>query len=242
MSVETEVCAEGGRLVVVFSGHLELLNVSEVRTQLLKCLAEQPDALLLDISALDVREPLALAVFAAVARQAERWPGIPVLLCGPRSGTRQSLHLAAYKQLLVFASLDAARAVLDDDRRVRPSLSDELLPVRGAARQARNIATEACLRWDLPHLVAPASLIASELVSNVVDHAHTMMTLRVTLRRRYLQIAVRDGSSEPPMLPTRPSPTAPGGRGLILVNASAHAWDWLPCAGGKVVWASLATS
>ncbi|GGQ63692.1 ATP-binding protein [Couchioplanes azureus] len=241
MSIETVVRPEEGRLVVVFSGHLELLDVARVRTQLMKCLAEQPDALLLDLCALDVPEPLALAVFATVARQAERWPGIPVLLCGPRPGARRALRLAAYRGLLVFPSLGAARAALDDDRRVQPRLSDELLPVPGAARQARNVATDACLRWDLPHLVAPASLIASELVSNVVDHAHTMMTLRLTLRERYLHIAVRDGSAEPPRATMELSPERPGGRGLMLVNATAHAWDWLPCSGGKVVWASLST-
>ena len=57
------------------------------------------------------------------------------------------------------------------------------------------MATEACLRWDLPHLIAPASLIASELVSNVVDHAHTMMTLRLSLRQRFLTSPSADGSA-----------------------------------------------
>ncbi|MEV6597470.1 STAS domain-containing protein [Actinoplanes sp. NPDC051346] len=241
MSIETLVRAEVGRLLVTIVGHLELADAAKVRNRLMKCLAEQPEALLLDVSALDVREPLALAVFSTIARQAERWPGIPVLLCAPRPSARQALRLAAFRRLLVFASLEAARAKLDDDRRVRPSLSDELLPVCGAARQARDLATDACLRWNLPHLIAPASLIASELVSNVVDHAHTMMTLRLTLRHRYLYLSLRDGSPEPP----RPAPTNPasaGGRGLMLVKACAASWDWLPCEGGKIVWAALRTA
>ena len=37
------------------------------------------------------------------------------------------------------------------------------------------------------------------LVANAIDHAHTMMTLRLSLQRRYLNIAVRDGSPRPPV-------------------------------------------
>jgi hypothetical protein len=32
------------------------------------------------------------------------------------------------------------------------------------------------------------------------------------------------------------------GRGLLLVEATAHSWGWLPTDNGKVVWASLQVS
>lgn len=241
VSVETRVTADDGRLLVGLSGRLDLLDVAPLRNRLLKCLAEHPEALLLDLSELSVGEPLALAVLPAVARQAARWPAIPVLLCAARPETRRALGLAAYRRMALVDSVETARSVLADDRRVLPTITDELLPMKGAARQARNVATDACLRWDLPHLVAPASLIASELVSNVVDHAHTMMTLRMTVRHRHLHIAVRDGALEPPRLRPTASPDAANGRGLLLVEASADSWGWLPSDGGKVVWASLST-
>ena len=47
----------------------------------------------------------------------------------------------------------------------------------------------------------------------------------------------------PPVEPVAPAQTPPsvdGGRGMFLVNATAHRWGCLPCEGGKVVWASLA--
>jgi anti-sigma regulatory factor (Ser/Thr protein kinase) len=120
-----------------------------------------------------------------------------------------------------------------------PTVRDDLLPVSWAARHARNLATEACLRWELPQLTGPASLVVSELVSNVVEHAHTMMSLRLSLWDRYLHIAVRDGSAIQPALPQRPAAEQLRGRGLHLVNATAHNWGCLPTDGGKVVWASL---
>jgi anti-sigma regulatory factor (Ser/Thr protein kinase) len=82
--------------------------------------------------------------------------------------------------------------------------------------------------------------VVSELIGNVVDHAHTTMMLRLTRWRRYLLIAVRDGSAvEPPASVSLPDPRTAGGPGLYLVDATAHSWGWLPARDGKVVWASL---
>jgi hypothetical protein len=240
VAIECHVETEGDSLVVALNGRLGLREVAPLRNRLLKCLAEQPEAMLIDLAGFSVGEPLALAVFTAVVRQAAQWPGVPVLFCAPTPATLLLMNRGAFHRLPIFHSVLAARADLGTDRRTLPSLSDELLPVAGAARQARNVATEACLRWDLPHLVAPASLIVSELVSNIVDHAHTMATLRLSLHRRYLTIAVRDGSMAEPVKAAGTSPGARTGRGLILVDASASSWGWLPTDGGKVIWASLA--
>ena len=239
MAVTCAVGDDGRNLLVAMTGELGLADVAELRIRLLKCLAEQPGALLLDLSALTVAEPTALSVFSAVSRQAARWPGSPVLLCAPRPQTR-ALLIGDYHRLPLFVSTHEARRHLDGDGGAMPIISDELLPISGAARQGRNVATEACLRWDLPHLTAPACLITSELVSNVVDHAYTMMTLQFSLRPRFLHIAVRDGSPVEPVSPEQTPPSVDGGRGMFLVNATSHSWGCLPCEGGKVVWASLA--
>lgn len=242
MTVGCTVSDQGDNLLVAsLTGDLGLTDIGPLRSRLLKCLAEQPDALLIDLARLTVAQPLALSVLKTVQRQAIRWPGTPVLLCGAQPRTRALLTRGAhaFHELPLFSSLAAGRAHAGTARLALPALSDELLPLSGAARQARNVTTDACLRWDLPDLVAPASLIASELVSNVVDHAHTMMTLRLSLRPRYLNIAVRDGSPAEPHRPGQSSPDGPGGLGLMLVEASANSWGWLPTDGGKVVWAAL---
>lgn len=239
MSVDYAVSDDGGRLIVALSGDLGLSDVAELRLRLLKCLAEQPDVLLIDLSRMTLSDPLALAVFVAVRRQAARWPGIPMLLCAPEPFTGSHLRGAAYQSLPVFTTFEAARAHAWLERHTLPTLSDDLLPIAGAARQARDLATDACVRWGLPELLAPTTLIASELVSNVVDHAHTMMSLRLALRPRYLHLAVRDGDAGEPVLHPRADAAAARGRGLLLVESTAHCWGWLPTNDGKVVWASL---
>ena len=239
MTVDCTVDRDGHRLIAALAGDLRLADVAGVRVRLLKCLAEQPEALLLDLSGMTLSEPLALTVLGAVRRQAARWPGTPMLLCAPSPLVGRHLR-ASYRSLPVFPTVEAARRHAGRDRQTMLVVSDDLLPLSGAARQARNVATDACSRWDLPGLVAPASLIAGELAGNVVDHAHTMMTLSLTLRPRYLQIAVRDGVTAEPV-PRTPQPDLVSlrGRGLLLVAATAAAWGWLPTDNGKVVWASL---
>lgn len=240
MTVRWEVCGDQKTLIVSLTGQLCLRDTTRVRDRLFKCLAEQPGALLVDLTGLRVAQPLSLAIFTVVLRQAARWPGTPVLLCGPSPETREHLLLGAYRRLPLFDSVPTALDRLRDERLTVPTLTEELLPVSGSARHARNVVTEACLRWDLPDLVAPASLVATELVANAVDHAHTMMKLRLSLRPRYLNIAVRDGCAEQPVLRAPPLPQSLSrGRGLLLVDATAYTWGCLPSEDGKVVWAAL---
>jgi len=231
-----------GYVVVSVGGVLGLNGCPALRTALLKCLAEQPDVLLVELSAMEMVEPTALSVFTSVIRQADRWPGTPVPLCAARPATRTLLDRGGFGPLTTHDSV--ADALLATERRgssVRSSISDQLPPIAGAVRQARNLATEACSTWDLPHLVGPASLVVSELVSNAIEHAGTMMTVRFARRHRYLHVTVRDGSGDEPRLAP---PTGPlrKGTGLVLVDNVATHWGWLPSRDGKVVWAVLATA
>jgi anti-anti-sigma regulatory factor len=240
MTVTCSVTQDGGLLRADLAGPLDGHGVAALRRSLLKCLAEQPDALIIDVSRLRVLDPVAMTVFVAVARQATSWPGTPVMLCAPTPHTRTLLGRAAFRQLPVFVDAAAARSDARHHRVTLPSLRDELLPVTGAARQARNMATDACLRWELPDLIGPASTVMGELVTNAVVHAATVLTARLSLTDRYLHIAVRDGSVAVPRLHVGSTAAPTTGRGLRLVEAVTTSWGSLPADGGKVVWASLA--
>jgi anti-anti-sigma regulatory factor len=240
MTVTCSLTQDDGLLRADLAGALDGNGVAALHQSLLKCLAEQPDALIIDVSRLQVLDPLAMTVFPAVARQAASWPGTPVLLCAPTPEVRTLLSRAAFRQLPVFVDVAAARCDARDHRITLPTLRDELLPVAGAARQARNMVTDACVRWDLPHLIGPASTVMGEFVTNAVVHAATVLTARLSLTDRYLHIAVRDGSVALPRLDHGATAAPATGRGLLLVEAVATSWGSLPADGGKVVWASLA--
>ena len=121
--------------------------------------------------------------------------------------------------------------------------SEVLLPVSGAARRARDLITEACLQWQVPQLLAPASLV----VTNAVQHAQTMIDLQARCDRRDVVIEVRDGSCAVPLMPAawvvsarRYDPDL--SRGLLLVDTTVDRWGHRCVPGGKVVWAALGHS
>ncbi|MEU4620036.1 STAS domain-containing protein [Actinoplanes sp. NPDC023801] len=235
-AVQCDVEPVGTRLLVHVRGQLSLASAPLVRTALFKCLVEQPDAVVVDLAATVVTEPAALAVFLAATRQASLWPGVPLLLAAPDPAMAE-MFTSGYGRLAVHASVPEA---LNAEIRQQTSvIRDTLLPASGAARRARELVTEGCLRWELPQLVGPASVVASELVTNAVVHARTLIDFQLTLGRRYLIVAVRDGSDAVPVQPPPASGDPDDLRGLLLVKTLACRWGTLPAYGGKIVWATM---
>jgi hypothetical protein len=79
--------------------------------------------------------------------------------------------------------------------------------------------------------------VVTELANNAVVHARTPMDIILGVRDQRLNVAVHDRSDAPPRLRGPITPSSPGGRGLVMVDALAERWGWTPVDGGKVVWA-----
>jgi anti-anti-sigma regulatory factor len=214
-------------------------SAPNAREGLAKCLAVQPTAIVVDITGLRIEEPAAVTVFGMAARDAAEWPGARLVLCSPDPRTNAIVrHTPALQHLTLFPTLEAAVAGIEEDA-TPTQLSTHLLPAAGAARQARELVTEACARWNVPAMIGPACTVVTELVNNVVAHVGTPMEVVIRLRDRHLNISVRDDSAEPPVARGPAAPTAPGGRGLMMVAAVAHRWGYTQVTGGKAVWAIL---
>jgi anti-anti-sigma factor len=222
-------------------GTLHADSVAAVRAAIEQCVTTRAHTVIVDLSGLRVDDAAALTVFADVARDTAQWPGAPLLLCSPNAEVAAALDRSRQCRFVpVFPTLEAAMAG-SENQMVPHQLSSRLLPAVGAARQARELVTEACARWDLPELVGPACTIVTELVNNVVVHARTPMEVVLRLHDSYLNISVRDESATSPEPRGPASPTAPGGRGLMMVEAVAQRWGHTAVPGGKVVWAVLST-
>jgi anti-anti-sigma regulatory factor/anti-sigma regulatory factor (Ser/Thr protein kinase) len=243
--------AAGGRLAVAvdrhadttvlrLSGPLTAHTARTVRAQMDRCLAEYPAGLIVDLAGVTVATALSFAVFLASRREAQRWPGIPLLLCRPSPAVVGAL---TGRQPLIYATLEQAVAALDAPARARPIVHADLLASAGACPQARDIVRQTCHDWDLAELGEIAELIVAELVANAVRHARPPLRLLVALLANHLHIAIRDGSVNPPRPTTggMPPDSVDGGRGLYLVTAFATRWGSSPAVGGKVVWAALHT-
>jgi hypothetical protein len=98
-----------------------------------------------------------------------------------------------------------------------------------SATLAREFTRETMTRWGR-HGWHDAAQVASELVSNVLLHAHGQPVLRLQDLGDDVLIEVCDDS---------PLPPTPGGLGLQLVDRMATRWGVSRQGRGKVVWCLL---
>jgi anti-anti-sigma regulatory factor/anti-sigma regulatory factor (Ser/Thr protein kinase) len=242
--MEIQRSTRDGCLVVTFTGNIDPFTVSEVQRTLLKGLSEQPDALICDLAGIEALDLVCARVFSTVANHpASRWPTTSLLLCGAQPQVAEVLNRLEVPHFLrLYVSVEEAMGAASTRP---PLLRDELLlaPIPTAAAAARAFVRRVCQTWELASpdatVVDRAVLVANELVTNAVIHAHTDVWLRLELRRDRLFVAVCDGS--PRLLrQVPPDPDAEGGRGLWLVEQLARAWGVRPHRdGGKVVWCAL---
>ena len=108
-----------------------------------------------------------------------------------------------------------------------------------SASEARHHAEQVLREWELDAVADAARLLISELVINAVLHAGTESELVLRSRPGQLRVEVSDGSSAMPV--RRPySPTAPSGRGLLILEDLADSWGIDVGDGSKTVWFELA--
>jgi hypothetical protein len=209
----------------------------------LKCFAECPSSVVVDLTELSLPMPSALAVFLAVQQRTAIWPAVPLRLVAGGQQTAATLASSVLR-----AEVEVCPSVADalaEDRPAQRGRTQLLLrPTIHASAQARALTTDACEAWSLQHLSAVAAVITTELVDNAATHARTDLVLTLAHRGEFLHISVADGTPTPARLHR----AAPGSdpvtepcRGLRLVDAFATGWGTLPTAEGKTTWAILRT-
>jgi anti-sigma regulatory factor (Ser/Thr protein kinase) len=231
-------------LHVALHGTLTLPTAPLAHMTVLKCLAEQPLAVVIDIGELCSRINIAVPMFLAMRRQARRQPAVPLFVMASRSSMGSALRSALTRYLPTCLTVDEAREMAARLPSAGFWRHTRLSPNPFAPHIARNLVAEACAEWRVSALMHPARTVVSELVSNAVEHARTDIDLTVTLRGRYLCAAVCDGSPVMPDLvePVPSDPRAPldlRGYGLRMVANLAHSWGAEATTNGKVVWATL---
>jgi hypothetical protein len=214
---------------------------SDVAGELVDVLVEEHDIVVCDLNGM-AAPTAASEVLAPSATYVQAWPGTVVVACVPDEPVeRQLLSVLGPDHLVV------SRTVEDGVQRARDRLpevrraGEQLAPRPTAARDARRLVARALLSWELPRAVAPATLVASELVTNSVVHAVTVVDLTMTLAGQYLLISVRDhGGGRPAARADDPLESGLSGRGLLIVHALTRSWGVFPSRlSGKTVWAVL---
>jgi anti-sigma regulatory factor (Ser/Thr protein kinase) len=103
-----------------------------------------------------------------------------------------------------------------------------------SAAMAREFTRETLTRWG-HRSWGDAAQVVSELVSNVLLHAHGQPVLRLSDVGDGVRVEVSDDSPQPPIVRR----TGPGGLGMQLVERMSRAWGVSRRGRGKVVWCEL---
>lgn len=136
-----------------------------------------------------------------------------------------------------------------------------------SATLARRFVLEQSEQWELRPLADELALLTSELVTNAVLHAGTLLRVMMTVAQGYVEVGVSDGDRRHPRpaelrldllreleaVPAGPlPPQSPAdrdaahfgglttGRGMVIVDALSDAWGVAERPGGKEVWFQLA--
>jgi LuxR family maltose regulon positive regulatory protein len=228
-----------GYEVLTLAGRLDLAAAVQVRGAVLKQLAEDPPAIICDLAQVEAVDLACAGVFTSIRHPALGWPGTALVLCRTPPAVADILVRQGVTHFLaMYPTMDQALAGVRD----RPDWVCERLalgPVPTAARASRAFVAELCGRWGLQGLAGPASLLASELVTNAVVHARTPLELRVEVHGARLYLAVRDQDPDVArLLAPRDGPER--GLGLLIVDRVATAWGARQDAGGgKTVWCTM---
>lgn len=198
--------------------------------------AKQPDLVVVDLGIGD------LAGHALIPRLREAAPSSRIVVCSSDlSAARAALSGSADEFVdrrqgvpyLVELLTDMSRALYD-------SVTIRLgLDLDDVAR-ARTFVTRQCEQWGCPaELVQDARLVASELVTNALVHAHSSCELQVRRANDVLRLEVQDHGAGVPDV-QEPGAQGESGRGLLVVSLLTAAWGSERTEdGGKRVWAEL---
>jgi anti-sigma regulatory factor (Ser/Thr protein kinase) len=101
-------------------------------------------------------------------------------------------------------------------------------------------------RWGLRRLRDDLDLLATEVVTNALIHAHSEVEVRVRGYPDRIRVDVRDSDPHPPVPAAILTADAAGnqaaesGRGLLIVEMLAAAWGSSPSGRGKTTWFDVA--
>lgn len=204
-------------------------SMTALRTVLAAHATRRRAPLLISLSGGATTEPRLFSLIAALADCPDT-PPVPIVLQSEDDDPGRP-------RMPMCRALAAAQAALLGEPSPDRTGDEQLLPVAGASRRGRDVATEACVRWDQPHLIGPAAMAVSELTSYATRHAGTMMNLTIATTPASLYLAVHHGRLA--VRPGRPPGADPTDRELLLISAIAGCWGFLPDGPDTIFWAAV---
>jgi anti-anti-sigma regulatory factor len=223
-------------LAVRVEGQLDVNSAGTLRTTVLKCLADEPPAIVLDIRGLTCPDNAPLTTLTALARAAAAWPGIPLVAHSAPPDLVERLRAMAVTWSVTVLS-DAAAAASHLSKAQGPASVRIDLTSSGDLAHIRETARVVCERAGRPAVADTLEVVVTELATNALCHGAGDRSVIISASPYHLHVAVRDESDDVPSI--RDTDDDEHGRGLRIVEALSAAWGSTPTRNGKVVWATV---
>jgi hypothetical protein len=237
LTVSTD--AAGAAVMLTVEGVLDTTTYRKLRDIVIKAALDVPEAILIDVDALDVPVPSAWCVFTSARWHVRTWPDIPIALISAHPARRATIaHHGVARYVPVHPNIEAAlRAVAANDRPRRSRARASLPASPTTPRQGREFVAESLAAWSLAELIPVATVIVNVFIENVLQHTASTPTVVLETDGTIVTVAVQDGSDVPAL---RREDIGRGHHqvsGLAIVAAVSRAWGCLPTPSGKTVWA-----
>ena len=224
--------------VLAVSGEVSLRSTGLITSAVSKALADS-GRVLADVSQMQLTWTPAVQVFSSILASMGGWPRARLVLFGASADLTGVLTALRVTTAVPLAPDEAtARRLLN---RPPPAVARHihLEQAPSSARRARQFVEAACADWQLDTIRNHAMIVASELVTNAVQHANTACSLSLRCKARGLTIAVRD--YRPDLVPPLRLVDAesPHEHGLSVVAALSVQWGISRGRNDKSVWAFL---
>lgn len=221
-------------------GLLDANNSAELRDSVMKATLDEPSAVIVDVTALQVPDESAWSVFISARWQVDTRSDVPILLVCSNRGAREAIARSGVTRFMpVYPSAKGAIKGLGKLARRNFRHAQAQLPANlTSLRESRRLVREWLTTWSKPRLIPVALVVVNVFIENVLEHTGNDPVVRVECDGPTATIAVSDGSGAPAVRLAAP-PKGIDVSGLAIVDALSRAWGSTPTSSGKTVWAII---
>jgi anti-anti-sigma factor len=224
--------------LLTVDGVLDSSTYLTLRDAIVKAALDEPRAVLVDVDGLDVPASSAWSVFTSARWHVSTWPDVPIiLLCSHAAGRRDIASGGVTRYVPVYATVDAALAVISDGHHARRRARIDLPASLASLRRARESVSEWLAEWSHDELISVATVVVNVFIENVLQHTASAPTLILESDSDAVYLSVKDESTTPAARHEDPYRGGERVSGLAIVASVCRAWGSTPTSSGKTVWA-----
>lgn len=226
--------------VLTVDGVLNNSNSAALRDAIMKAALDEPAAVILNITGLQVPVESAWSTFISARWQLGPRADVPiVLVCANRAARDAITRSQVARFMPVYSTESGAKKAVNRPARRAGRRAVAALPANlSSLRESRRLLREWLTDWSQGTLIPVGLVVVNVFVENVLEHTGSVPVMRLESDGTTATIAVSDGSNAAAV---RLPPPAEGidVSGLAIVDALSRAWGSAPTSSGKTVWAII---